>query len=171
MHWCRWRGCLHKGKSSARIVISDLSTLTSSEPHLLLRNTSYSMIPDWRVSVQNNSRSRWNWLVYIRCQRTMARLLQVDRQATITQITTRYNNDMQQSISEWTLHPHRTLKQMDCSIRPHQVRLLWAKNGKLRLQFRDTKTGLHKFRKMLPALMSLDFCCFHSDGMVRIWYK
>jgi len=42
-------------------------------------------------------------------QRRMARLLQADRKATVTQMTTRYNQGLQKSISEHTTC--RTLKQ------------------------------------------------------------
>ncbi len=64
----------------------------------------------------------------------MGRLVKDDRQATVTQITTRYNQGMQNTISERTTC--RTLKQMgDSSGRPHRVLLLSAKNRKRRLQF------------------------------------
>ena len=64
----------------------------------------------------------------------MARLVQDDRKATVTEITTRYNQGLQKSISERTTR--RTLKQMGYSSRrPHRVPLLSAKNRKLRLQF------------------------------------
>ncbi len=57
-----------------------------------------------------------------------------DRKATVTQITTSYNQGMQNSISERTTR--RTLKQMGYSSRrPHRVPLLSAKNRKRRLQF------------------------------------
>jgi len=64
----------------------------------------------------------------------MARLVQDDRKATVTQITTHYNQGLQKTISEATTRP--TLKQMGYSSRrPHQVPLLSANNRKLRLQF------------------------------------
>ncbi len=73
-------------------------------------------------------------LVDVRGQRRMNRLVRDDRKATVTQITTRYNQDMQNTISERTTH--RTLKQMGSSSRrPHRVPLLSAKNRKRRLQF------------------------------------
>ncbi len=63
-----------------------------------------------------------------------ADLVRNDRKATVTQITTRYNQGMQNSISERTTR--RTLKQMGCSSRrPHRVLLLSVKNRKRRLQF------------------------------------
>ncbi len=99
-------------------------------------------------------------LVDVRGQRRMGRLVRDDRKATVTQINTRYNQGMQNTISERTTH--RSLKQMGYSSRrPHQVPLLSAKNRKPRLQF----TQLHQNWtiedwKTLPGLMSLDFCCY-----------
>ncbi len=62
----------------------------------------------------------------------MGRLVRDDRKA--TQITTCYNQGMQNTISEHTTR--RTLKQMGSSSRrPHRVLLLSAKNRKRRLQF------------------------------------
>ncbi len=76
----------------------------------------------------------WKCLVDVRGQRRMARLVRDDRKATVTQITTRYNQGMLNIISEPTTH--RTLKQMGYSSRrPHRVPLLSAKNRKRRLQF------------------------------------
>ncbi len=73
-------------------------------------------------------------LVDVRGQRRMGRLVRDVRKATVTQITTRYNQGMQNTISERTTC--RTLKQMGYSSRrPHQVLLLSAKNRKRRLQF------------------------------------
>ncbi len=64
----------------------------------------------------------------------MGRLVRDDRKATVTQITTRYNQGMQYTISETTTH--RTLKQIGYSSRrPHRVLLLSAKNRKWRQQF------------------------------------
>ncbi len=72
-------------------------------------------------------------LVDVRGQRRMGRLVRDDRKATITQITTRYNQGMQNTISERTTR--RTLKQMGYSSRrPHRVSLLSAKDKKPRLQ-------------------------------------
>ncbi len=64
----------------------------------------------------------------------MGRLVRYDRKGTVTQITTRYNQGMQNTISEHTTC--QTLKQMGYSSRrPHWVPLLSAKNSKQRLQF------------------------------------
>ncbi len=64
-----------------------------------------------------------------------------DRKATVTQIITRYNQGMQNTISEHTTH--RTLKQMGSSSRrPHRVLDLSAKNRTRRIQF--TQTHQHR---------------------------
>ena len=64
----------------------------------------------------------------------MGRLVRDDKKTTVTQITTRYNQGMQNTISERTTHG--TLKKMGYSSRrPHQGLLLSTNNRKLRLQF------------------------------------
>ncbi len=80
----------------------------------------------------------------------MGRLVRDDRKATVTQITTRYNQGMQNTISEHTTC--RTLKQMCLQQqRPHRILLLSAKKG---------KGGYNsQLEKTLPGLMSLNFCC------------
>ncbi len=71
-------------------------------------------------------------LVDVRGQKRMGRPVRDDRKPTVTQITTRYNQGMQNTISERTTR--RTLKQMGYSSRrPHQVPLMSAKNRKQRL--------------------------------------
>ncbi len=76
----------------------------------------------------------WKCLVDVRGQRRMDRLVRDDRKTTVTQITTRYNQDLQKTISEHTTR--RTLKQMDSSSRrPHRVPLRSDKNSTWRIQF------------------------------------
>ncbi len=89
----------------------------------------------------------------------MGRLIRDDRKATVTQITTCYNQGMQNTISERTTR--RTLKKMGYSRRrPHRVLLLSTKNRKRRLQFTQAhQNWTIKIGKMLPGLTSLDFCC------------
>ncbi len=103
------------------------------------------------------------------CQRRMGRLVRDDRKATVTQITTRYNQGMQNTISESTTH--RTLKQMGYSSRgPHQVPLLSARNRKRRLQFAQAHQSCTiEDWKTLPGLAR--FLLQHSGGRVRIWRK
>ncbi len=101
-------------------------------------------------------------LVDVRDQRKMGRLVRDDRKATVTQITTRYNQGMQNTISEYTTR--RTLKQMGYSSRrPHQVPLLSAKNRKRRLQF----TQAHQ-NWTIEDWKNIAFLLRHSDGRVRI---
>ncbi len=57
----------------------------------------------------------WKHLVDVRGQMRMDRLVRDDRKTTVTQITTRYNQGMQNTISEHTTH--WTLKQMGYSSR------------------------------------------------------
>ncbi len=98
-------------------------------------------------------------LVDIRGQRRMGRLARDDRKTTLTQITTRYNQGIQNTISEHTTH--RTLKQMGYnSRRPHRAPLLSAKNRKRRLRFAQAhQNWTIEDWKTFPGLMSLDFCC------------
>ncbi len=102
-------------------------------------------------------------LVDVRGQRRMDRLVIDDRKTTVTQITTRYNQDLQNTISEHTTR--RTLKQMGSSSRrPHRVPLLSDKNSTRRIQFTQTHQNCtteaqQKIVKPLPGLMSLDFWC------------
>ncbi len=75
----------------------------------------------------------WKCLVDVRGQGRMGRLVRDDRKATVTQITTRYNQGMHNTISERTTC--QTLKQIRySSYRPHRVPLLSAKNRKQRLK-------------------------------------
>ncbi len=79
----------------------------------------------------------WKCLVDVRGQRRMCRLVRDDRKTTVTQTTTRYNQGIQNTISEHTTR--QTLKHMDSSSRrPHRVLLLSAKNRTRRIQFTQT---------------------------------
>ena len=87
----------------------------------------------------------------------MGRLIQADKRATLTEITTRYNRGMQQSICEATTRTN--LRRMGYnSRRPHRVPspLQIGKRGYNLHEL--TKIGQLKTGKMLPDLMSLDFC-------------
>ncbi len=108
----------------------------------------------------------WKCLVDVRVQRRMGRLVRDDRKATVTQITTRYNQGMQNTISEHTTH--RTLKQMGSSSRrPHRVPLLSDKNSTRRIQFTQT----HQHRTNVAWSDESRFLLRHSDGWVRVWRK
>ncbi len=89
----------------------------------------------------------------------MGRMVRDDRKVTVTQITTRYNQGMQNTIPERTTR--RTLNQMGYSSRRlHRVPLQSAKNRKRRLQFAQAhQNWTIEDWKTLPGLMCLDFCC------------
>ncbi len=109
--------------------------------------------------------------VDVRDQRRMGRLVRDDRKATVTQIINRYNQGMQNSISEHTTH--RTLKQMGYSSRrPHWVPLLSAKNRKRRLQFAKAHQNwtIENWKNVAWSDESR-FLLRHSDGRVRICHK
>ncbi len=112
-----------------------------------------------------------NALLIVRGQGRMGRLVRDDRKATVTQITTRYNQGMQKTISECTTR--RTLKQMGYSSRrPHRVTLLSAKNRKRRLQFAQAlQNWTIEDRKNVAWFDESQFLLQHSDDRVRIWHK
>ncbi len=98
----------------------------------------------------------------------VCRLVRDDRKATVSQITTRYNQGMQNSISEHTTF--QTLKQMGYSSRrPHRVPLLSAKNRKRRLQFTQAHQNwtIEDWKNVAWSRFLLQ----HSDSRVRIWRK
>ncbi len=94
-----------------------------------------------------------------------------DRKATVTQITTRYNQGMQNTISECTTC--RTLKQMDYSSRrPHRVPLLSAKNRKRRLRFAQAhQNWTTEDCKNVAWSDESWFLLQHSENRVRIGIK
>ncbi len=107
-------------------------------------------------------------LVDVRGQRRMVR---DDRKATVTQITPRYHQGMQNTISE---HTRRwTLKQMGYSSRrPHRVPLLSAKNRKRRLQFAQAHQNWTIVDwKNVVWFDESRFLLRYSDSRVRIWRK
>ncbi len=113
----------------------------------------------------------WKCLVDVRGQRRMSRLVRDDRKATVTQITIRYNQGMQNTISERTTH--RTLKQMGYSSRrPHRVPLLSAKNRKQSLQFAQAHQNwtIDDWKNIAWSDESW-FLLRHSDSWGRIWRK
>ncbi len=101
----------------------------------------------------------------------MGRLVRDDRKETVTQITTSYNQDMQNTISEHTTR--RTLKQMDSSSRrPHRVLLLSSKNRKRRIQFTQAhQNWAIEDCKNVSWSDESQFLLQHSDGRVRIRCK
>ncbi len=109
------------------------------------------------------------YLVDVRGQRRMGRLIRDDRKATITQITIHYNQGMQNTISECTTR--WTPKQMGYSSRkPHRVPLLSAKNRKRRLQFAQAHQNwtIEDWKNVAWSDESR-FLQRHSDVKVKIW--
>ncbi len=101
----------------------------------------------------------------------MGRLVRDDRKTTVTQITPRYNQHMQNTISEHTTH--RTLKQMGSSSRrPHRVPLRSDKNSTRRIQFTQTHQNwtIEDWKSVAWSDESR-FLLRHSDGRVRMWCK
>ncbi len=111
----------------------------------------------------------WKCLVDVRGQRRMGRLVRDDRKPTVTQITTRYNQGIQNTISERTTR--WTLKQMGYS-RPHRVPLLSTKNRKQRLQFAQAHQNwtIEDWKNVAWSDESR-YLLRHSEGRVRIWHK
>jgi len=98
-------------------------------------------------------------LLDARCQRRMGRLIQADRRATLTEITTRYNQGRQQSICEATTRT--TLRWIGYNSRRHHTgyHSFPLQIGKRGYNLKElAKIGQLKTGKMLPGLMSLDFC-------------
>ncbi len=103
------------------------------------------------------------------CQRRMVRLVRDDRKTTVTQITTHYNQDIQNTISEHKTP--RTLKQMSYSSRrPHRCRSCQLRTG-------NGGNNSHRLTKIGPYWKNVAwsdesrFLVRHSDGRVRIWRK
>ncbi len=123
--------------------------------------TTYRIYGEWSEKVKISRKC----LVDVRGQRRMGRH---DRKATVTQITTRYNQGMQNTISECTTC--RTLKQMVYSSRrPHRVPLLSTKNRKRRLLFTKAHQNwtIEDWKNIAWSDES-GFLLRYSDGMVRI---
>ncbi len=125
--------------------------------------------------IRKRENIQWAAVVWMKmpcwCQRRRDRLVRDDRRATVTQISTHYNQGMQNTISEHTTR--RTLKQMGYSSRrPHRVPLRSAKNRKRRLQFTQAHQNwtIEDWKNVAWSDES-QFLLRHSDGRVRIWRK
>ncbi len=124
-----WNGCWCKTGWSEYLKTADLLRFSHT--------TICRVYREWSEKEKISSERQlcgWKCLVDVRGQRRMGRLVRDDRKATVTQITTCYNQGMQNTISEHTTR--WILKQMGYSSRrPYRVLLLSAKNRKRRLQF------------------------------------
>ncbi len=125
--------------------------------------------------VRKRENIQWATVVWTKMpfwrQRRMGRLVRGDKKATVTQITSRYNQGMQNTISERTTR--RTLKQMGYSSRrPHRVPLLSAKNRKRRLQSTQARQNwtIEDWKNVAWSDESW-FLLRQLDGRVRIWRK
>ncbi len=111
----------------------------------------------------------WKCLVDVRGQRRMCRLVRDDRKTTVTQTTTRYNQGIQNTISEHTTR--RTLKHMDSSSRrPHRVLLLSAKRTWHGGYNSHRLTRIGQNRRLEKSCL-VWWVWWYSDGRVRIWRK
>ncbi len=157
------------GARRAGLSISKTADILGFSP-----TTIYSVYREWSKKEKISSEQQLcgrKCLVDVRGQRRMGRLVRDDRKATVTQITTRYSQGMQNIISEHKTH--RTLKQMGYSSRrPHRVPLLSAKNHKQRLQFAQANQNwTTEDWKNVAWSDESRFLLRHSDGRVRIWRK
>ncbi len=95
------------------------------------------------------------------CQRRTGRLVRDDRKATVTQITTRYNQGMQNTISEHAQHVEPWSRWATAAEDHTGCQLMSAKNRKRRTTIHTDSPKLdnRRLEKRCLDLMSLDFCC------------
>ncbi len=111
---------------------------------------------------------QWAAVVWMKmscwCQRRMDRLVRDDRKTTVTQITTRYNQGVQKTISEHTTC--RTLKQMGSSSRrTHRCRSGQIRTGHGGAHFWPLKTNWASVKRhSLP-----EYCCWPGSSLYYIY--
>ncbi len=159
-----WNGCWCR---RAGLSISETADLLGFS-----HTTISSVYREW--SEKEKISSEWQlcgWKCLVDVRGEWSDWLKNDRKATLTQITTRYNQDLQNTISEHTTR--QTLKQMGSSSRrSHRVPLLSAKNRTRRIQFtQDHQNWTIEDWKNIAWSDESRFLQQHSDGRVRIWRK
>ncbi len=99
-----------------------------------LRTTISRVYREWSEKEKISSEWQlcgWKCLVDVRGQRIMGRLVRDDRKATVNQITTRYNQGMQNTISERTTHRKNIAWPDESSF------LLWHSDGRVRIWHKE----------------------------------
>ncbi len=113
-----------------------------------------------------------NCLVDVRGQRRMGRLVRDDRKVTVTQITTRYNQGMQNTISERTTR--RTLKKspglQQQKTTPGAAPVSYEQETEAKYRTGSPKLDNRRLENVAWSDES-QFLLRHSDGRVRIWHK
>lgn len=105
-------------KRTFKLSISDMAVggrsagLSISEIVGFFHRTIAKVYREWfkKVKILSEQQfSRWKHLIDVRCQKSLARLLQTDSETMATQTPTRYSQGMQKSISErwsrWAIAP------------------------------------------------------------------
>ncbi len=138
------------------------------------RTTISRVYREWSKQEKNIQWAAVVWmkcLVDVRGQRRMGRLVRDDRKAALSQITTRYNQDIQNAISEHknTSNPEADELQQQ---KTTPVSALSAKKRKRRLQFTQAHQNwtIEDWKNVAWSDESW-FLLRHSDGRVRIWRK
>ena len=104
----------------------------------------------------------WKCLVDARGQRIMGRLIPADRRSTLTQITTRYNRGMQQSICEATTRT--TLRRMGYTSRRLGLGIVWILTILIPIPILPFDSDSYRFS--IPILWGVELkrvtCLFHK---------
>ncbi len=154
-----WNGCWCRRTGLSISTTADLLGFS----HTIIS----SVYREWSEKERISSEQQlcgWKCLVDVRGQRRMGRLVRDDRKTTVTLITTRYNQGMQNTISEHTTR--RTLKQMGSSSRrPHRCRSGQIRTGHGGAHFWPLKTNWASVKRhSLP-----EYCCWPGSSLYYIY--